>query len=75
MCIFVEIINQKQTFMIKLIKQIEKNINSKMKQIKSGKITMSESKIGTQFNRLKELDEASYEKLIKEYSQMVKEMK
>lgn len=60
---------------MKLIKQIEKNINSKMKQIKSGKITMAESKIGNQFNRLKELDEASYEKLIKEYSQMIKDMK
>ena len=46
-----------------------------MKLIKSGKITMAESKIGTQFNRLKDLDEASYEKLIKEYAQMVNDMK
>jgi len=57
------------------IRQLERNINSKMKQIKSGKITMSESRIGTQFNRLKDLDEASYEKLINEYSQMVNGMK
>jgi len=61
--------------MMKLIRQIERNINSKMKQIKNGKITMSESKIGLQFNRLKDLDEASYEKLIKEYIQMVNDMK
>ena len=60
---------------MKLIKQIERNIDSKMKQIKSGKITMAESKIGNQFNRLKGLDEASYEKLIKEYVQMIKDMK
>lgn len=61
--------------MIKLIRQIERNINSKMKQIKSGKITMAESNIGGQFNRLKDLDEASYEKLIKEYAQMINDMK
>ena len=61
--------------MMRHIRQLERNINSKMKQIKSGKITMSESRIGTQFNRLKDLDEASYEKLINEYSQMVNGMK
>ncbi len=60
---------------MKLIRQIERNINSKMKQIKEGKITMAESKIGVQFNRLKDLDEASYEKLIKEYAQMINDMK
>lgn len=60
---------------MKLIRQIEKNINTKMKQIKNGDITMAESKIGVQFNRLKDLDEASYEKLIKEYAQMVNNMK
>jgi hypothetical protein len=46
-----------------------------MKQIKSGKITMAESKIGNQFNRLKDLDEASYEKLLKEYIQLTNDMK
>ena len=60
--------------MIKLIRQIERNINSKMKKIKSGEITMAESKIGSQFNRLRDLDEASYEKLIKEYAQMINDM-
>jgi hypothetical protein len=61
--------------MMKLIRQIERNINSKMKQIRSGKITMAESKIGNQFNRLKDLDEASYEKLLKEYVKMVNDLK
>ena len=61
--------------MLKLIRQIEKNINSKMKQIKNGEITVAESKIGVQFNRLKDLDEASYEKLLKEYIQLSKEIK
>lgn len=61
--------------MLKLIRQIEKNINSKMKQIKNGEITVAESKIGVQFNRLRDLDEASYEKLLKEYIQLSKEIK
>ena len=61
--------------MLKLIKQIEKNINTKMKQIKNGDITVSESKIGIQFNKLKDLDEASYEKLLKEYVQLTNSLK
>ena len=58
--------------MLKLIKQIERNINSKMKQIKSGKITVVDSKIGAQFTKLKGLDEASYEVLLKEYVELSK---
>jgi hypothetical protein len=61
--------------MLKLIRQIEKNIKTKMKQIKNGNITVAESKIGGQFNRLKDLDEASYEKLLKEYIQLTNDMK
>jgi hypothetical protein len=59
--------------MMKRIRQIERTINSKMKQIKNGEITMAESGIGSEFNRLKDLDEASYEKLIKEYAQMIRD--
>jgi len=61
--------------MLKLIKQIERNINSKMKQIKSGKITVADSKIGAQFSKLKSLDEASYEALLKEYVELSKTLK
>lgn len=61
--------------MLKLIRQIERNINSKMKQIKNGEVTVAESKIGVQFNRLKDLDEASYEKLLKEYVKLHNELK
>lgn len=56
---------------IRLIKQIEKNIKTKMKDIKEGNTTPKESKIGMQFNKLKDLDEASYETLIKEYKQVL----
>jgi len=56
---------------IRLIKQIEKNIKVKMKDIQEGNTTPKESKIGLQFNKLKELDEASYENLIKEYKEVL----
>jgi hypothetical protein len=46
-----------------------------MSQIRKGETTMAESGIGKQFNRLKDLDEASYETLLKEYIQLTKEIK
>lgn len=55
-----------------LIKQIEKNIKIKMKGIKEGTLTPKDSKIGIQFNRLKDLDQASYENLLQEYKQILK---
>jgi hypothetical protein len=58
-----------------LINTLEKKITSLMSQIKSGEITMAESKIGKQFNRLKPLDLASYENLLKEYKKVVEEVK
>jgi hypothetical protein len=42
---------------LKYIKTIEKNIKTKMSQIRKGETTMAESGIGKQFNRLKDLDE------------------
>lgn len=57
---------------IGLIKQIERNIKIKIKGIKSGTLTPKESKIGFQFNRLKSLDEASYENLLVEYKKILK---
>ncbi len=56
---------------IRFIKQIERNIKSKMKEIKEGKTTPKDSKIGVQFNRLKDLDEASYERLLQEYKDII----
>jgi hypothetical protein len=60
--------------MLKFIRQIEKNIKTKMRQIETGEITVAESKIGIQFNRLKDLDEAAYEKLLKEYVKLTKQL-
>ena len=59
----------------RFIRTIEKNIKTKMSQIRKGEITMAESKIGVQFNALKDLDEASYEKLLKEYVRLTQEVK
>ena len=61
--------------MMKRIRQIERTINSKMKQIESGEITKVESKIGVEFNRLRDLDEASYEKLLVDYLKVCKDIK
>ena len=52
---------------LRLIRKIENNIKTKMKDISEGKITAKESKIGIQFNALKDLDEASYITLLQEY--------
>jgi|TARA_R110000803_G_scaffold13218_11_gene37346 hypothetical protein len=60
--------------MLKFIRQIEKNIKVKMRQIETGEITVAESKIGIQFNRLKDLDEAAYEKQLKEYVKLTKQL-
>jgi len=57
---------------VTLIKQIERNIKIKMKGIKDGSITPKESRIGFQFNRLKDLDQASYENLLSQYKQILK---
>tara|TARA_R110000868_G_scaffold265460_2_gene524290 strand:- start:582 stop:767 length:186 start_codon:yes stop_codon:yes gene_type:complete len=52
---------------VRLIRTIERNIKSKLKDIQIGKITPKESGIGIQFNHLKDLDEASYISLLQEY--------
>jgi len=46
-----------------------------MKQIRNREVTVAESGIGKQFNVLRDLDEASYEKLLKEYVQLHNDMK
>ena len=55
-----------------LVKQIERNIKIKMRDIKNGTLTPKESKIGFQFNKLKSLDEASYENLLVQYKKILK---
>jgi hypothetical protein len=57
------------------INTLEKKVTSLMSQIKKGEITMAESKIGKYFNRLKPLDLASYENLLKEYKKIIEEVK
>jgi hypothetical protein len=59
----------------KQIETLERKVASLMFQIKSGEITMAESKIGKHFNKLKPLDLASYENLLKEYKKIVEEVK
>lgn len=56
---------------LRLIKQIERNIKVKIKDIKEGNTTPKESKIGVQFNKLKQLDEPSYETLLQEYKKVL----
>jgi len=59
----------------KQIETLERKIASLMFQIKRGEITMAESKIGKYFNKLKPLDLASYENLLKEYKKILDEIK
>ena len=56
---------------VSYIRRIERNINSKMKQIKTNRVSIGESNIGTQFKVLKSLDEASYEKLMGDYKRVI----
>ena len=59
----------------KQIETLERKIASLMFQIKRGEITAAESKIGKPFNKLKPLDLASYENLLKEYKKILGEVK
>lgn len=59
----------------KQIETLERKIASLMFQIKRGEITPAESKIGRPFNKLKPLDLASYENLLKEYKKILEEIK
>ncbi len=59
----------------KQIDVLEKKITGLMSKIKRREITMAESKIGKFFNKLKPLDLASYENLLKEYKKIIEEVK
>lgn len=52
--------------------KLEKEIRSKMIQIKNGKITPAESGIGKLINIMKKFDEPLFEKLISEYKLIIK---
>ena len=52
---------------------LEKRLKQKMNLIENGELTAKESKIHILFNRLNELDIASYEKHIKIYKDLLLE--
>ncbi len=56
---------------LKFIKELEKNIKTKMILIEKGTVTPKESNIGTLFNKLKPLDEPSYDKLLSQYKKII----
>jgi hypothetical protein len=51
--------------------RLEKEIKSKMDQIKNKKLTPSESGIGKLLNLIKSFDEPLFEKLISEYKKIL----
>ena len=55
--------------------KLEKEIRSKMIQIKSDKITPSESGIGKLINLMKKFDEPLFSKLITEYKEILSQSK
>lgn len=52
--------------------KLEKEIKSKMIQIKNKKITPAESGIGRLINLMKKFDEPLFDKLISEYKEILK---
>ena len=61
--------------MINQIDILEKKINSLITQIKIKKITPAESGIGKFINQMKSLDEPCYNKKLKEYTQVLNDIK
>lgn len=55
--------------------RLEKEIKSKMVQIRNKKITPSESGIGKLINLMKSFDEPLFDKLMTEYKSILKELK
>ena len=54
---------------------MEKEIKSKMVQIKNNKLTPAESGIGKLLNLMKSFDEPLFEKLISEYKKILVDIK
>jgi len=57
--------------MVQMVDLVEKKIVSSMRKIKTKEVTPKESGIGKYFTRMKDLDEALYEKLIVRYKQIL----
>lgn len=55
------------------LRKLEATIRNKMEEIKKQRVSLKDSGIGGLMNTLKKVDEASYEKMMPEYKQMVKE--
>ncbi len=55
--------------------RLEKEIYSKMKQIKNGQLLPKDSGIGKMINLMKTLDEPLYEKIMTEYKQILNNLK
>lgn len=53
------------------LRKLEATIRSKMEEIKQQRVSLKDSGIGGLMNTLKKVDEASYEKMMPEYKQMV----
>lgn len=56
----------------KFLSTLEKLVIAKMGAIKRRELLPQESEIGVQLNRIKLLDQACYEKLLREYKQILK---
>lgn len=55
--------------------RLEKEIKSRMVQIKNRKMTPSESGIGKLINMMKNFDQALYEKIMTDYKQILTNLK
>ena len=55
--------------------RLEKEIYSKMKQIKSGQLLPKDSGIGKMINLMKNLDEPLYDKILSEYKKILNDLK
>jgi hypothetical protein len=53
------------------LRKLEKEIYSKMRQIKSGTLLPKDSGIGKMINLMKSLDEPLYEKILTEYKSVL----
>jgi hypothetical protein len=57
--------------MLRLIRQIEANIKTKINKISTGELNVESSGIDKQFNKLRDLDEASYEILLNKFLRVI----
>ncbi|MDV3310737.1 MAG: hypothetical protein LOY03_18170 [Cyclobacteriaceae bacterium] len=55
----------------KELRKLEGTIRSKMEDIRSRRVSLRDSGIGSLMNLLKKVDEALYEKILPEYKEMV----